>query len=165
MAANDLSGAKSSGARHATKSARCSACMAEAPSTSASGTVHGSTGVLRRDPQLAVAGAFAVVTLCILGLLALRYALAPSQPPGPDIVTEQDAGRILDVHLQSAALGSETTVRTSLGIYQVRGGVSIAIGDEAKLRRTTNEMDGKPFRSKLELCVESKIKTGCYELL
>lgn len=131
------------------------------PSTTARITRHGSSGMLRAELWVALA----VVALCVVVLLALRYGLGPAEPRGPDIVTEQDAGKIQDVHLQSAALGSETTVRTSLGIYQVRGGVSVAIGDAAKLRRTTNEMDGKPLRNKLELCVESTIKSSCYELL
>lgn len=163
MAAHDAPGAKSFGASDATESAQCPACMAAKRSTSARTTPHRSSGVLGGDRQLALG--VTVLGVCVVGLVALRYALAPSEPPGPDIVNEQDAGRIQDVHLQSAALGSDTTVRTSLGIYQVRGGVSAAIGDETKLRRTTNEMDGKPFRDKLELCVESKIKSSCYELL
>lgn len=163
MARNDPPGAETIGAPNATKGASCPSCKGPMPLSLARTPPHASHGMPRGDRQLAL-GVTALVA-CVAALLVLRYALAPSVPPGPDVVTEQDAGKIQDVHLQSAALGSETTVRTSVGIYQVRGGVSVAIGDEAKLRRTTNEMDGKPFRNKLELCVDSKIKTSCYELL
>lgn len=161
MARSDAPGAENLGVPDATKGASCPSCKGYLPASLARTTVRRPVGTLRRELQLALA----VVALLVLGLIALRNTLAPPQPRGPDIVSQQDAGTIQDVHLQSAALSSETTVRTSLGIYQVRGGVSAAIGDETKLRRTTNEIDGKPFRDKLELCVESKIKSSCYELL
>lgn len=163
MNRSDGPGVESLGEPDATKGASCPSCKGYLPASLARATARRPVGALRRELQLALA--LALVALCVLGLIALSNTLAPSQPRGPDTVSQQDAGTIQDVHLQSAALSSETTVRTSLGIYQVRGGVSAAIGDATTLRRTTNEIDGKPFRDKLELCVESKIKSSCYELL
>lgn len=103
-------------------------------------------------------------------MVAWGCALALAQPgtaassaPAADVSTVEDAGSVIDVALQSGTFSSETTVRTSAGIYQVHGGVSVSPGETASIKRTTSQVAGRA--TKVELCVESQIKRACYELL
>lgn len=81
-------------------------------------------------------------------------------PPAP-APTFIPAGHVVDVQLHDTTFSSSTTVTTSVGTYQVRGGVSAAKGDAANLKRTKSASG----TMQSFLCLESKIKSGCYELL
>lgn len=71
-----------------------------------------------------------------------------------------EAGQIKQIKLLDTMFSSISTVETSVGIYQVRGAVSAEVGDTAKLNQ---EISGS-FK-KASLCIDSKIKFKCYDIL
>ena len=79
------------------------------------------------------------------------------EPPKP---TFEAAGVIQDVQLQSTTFSTDTTVKTTTGIFQVHGGVSATVGDTAQIKR-----EGEGSFLKSTLCIESKIKPQCYPIL
>lgn len=100
-----------------------------------------------------------VIVALVAGYLAISSVLprdAVPPPPSPEIT---GAGVIQSLQLHETALSTSTTVITETGTYQVRGGVSAAKGDSVSLKREVH-----PY-SKVSLCIESKIKTQCYQLL
>jgi hypothetical protein len=102
----------------------------------------------------------AAVGVLILGLMIYRH-LVPA-PPAPVIPppTFEAAGVVQDIQLHSTTFSTETTVKTSSGIFQVVGGVSASLGDEAQIKReSANSL------SKSSLCIRSQIKTACYSIL
>ncbi|MDX7787747.1 hypothetical protein [Aeromonas caviae] len=71
-----------------------------------------------------------------------------------------EAGQIKQIKLHDTMFSNISTVETSVGIYQVRGAVSAEVGDTAKLNQ---EIAGS-FK-KASLCIDSKIKFKCYDVL
>lgn len=92
-------------------------------------------------------------------MVATELSRTPAPPaPAPTFIP---AGHVVDVQLHDTTFSSSTTVTTSVGTYQVRGGASAAKGDTANLKRTKSASG----MMQSFLCLESKIKSGCYELL
>jgi hypothetical protein len=83
--------------------------------------------------------------------------LEAKQTPPQTIST----GQILDIKLHDSMLSVNSTVTTTVGIYQVIGAVSANIGDASQLKTETlfnNEKNSF-------LCITSEVKTGCYRIL
>lgn len=101
-----------------------------------------------------------LLTIIIAAFIVAILSLIPHAPepvyPAPKISM---AGMIQSIQLHETAFSTSTTVVTSTGIYQVRGGVSAKGGDVATLKKESHP------REKSSLCIESNIKTSCYELL
>lgn len=94
------------------------------------------------------------VLLSIAGLVvATNYIGGPAPKT---VIAWQDAGVLQEVTLHSTTFATETTVKTTTGMFQVRGGVSAAAGDKARIKRSATETS---------LCIESAIKAECYRLL
>jgi hypothetical protein len=81
--------------------------------------------------------------------------------PQPTLPVDIDAGIVQSVQLHETALSRSTTIVTTIGTYQVVGGVSAEPGVYAVLRRETT-MSGNEISS---VCINSKIKQACYRLL
>lgn len=88
-----------------------------------------------------------------------QFVPAPVRPEPPK-PTFEAAGVIQDIQLQSTTFSTDTTVKTSTGIFQVHGGVSATVGDSAQIKR-----EGEGSVWKTTLCIESKIKSQCYPIL
>ncbi len=88
-----------------------------------------------------------------------QFVPAPVRPEPPK-PTFEAAGVIQDVQLQSTTFSTDTTVKTTTGIFQVHGGVSATVGDTAQIKR-----EGEGSFLKSTLCIESKIKPQCYPIL
>lgn len=73
---------------------------------------------------------------------------------------ETPAGQILSIQLHETALSTSTTIETTSGTYQVHGGVTGAIGNQAILT-----LIKAPRGDQSSVCVESEIKAACYRLL
>ncbi|WP_273767039.1 hypothetical protein [Aeromonas hydrophila] len=101
--------------------------------------------------------------LVLFGIGAWMVATELYRTPAPPAPTPTfiPAGHVVDVQLHDTTFSSSTTVTTSVGTYQVRGGVSAAKGDTANLKRTKSASG----MMQSFLCLESKIKSGCYALL
>lgn len=106
--------------------------------------------------------ALIILGLVIGGLLLFRMTRdhAPRSAPA---VTWQPAGVVKNITLHSTTFATESTVRTSTGVFQVRGGVSAAAGDAARIKR--DPPVGALEIQVTSLCIESAIKTACYPLL
>lgn len=110
-----------------------------------------------------------LLLLCIAAVVAyfLITSLIPRDPPQPLPAPEisiSAAGQVQSLQLHETAFSRSTTVVTSMGIYQVQGGVSAASGDVATLKRAKKPFAGS-YMIELSLCIESKIKTRCYDIL
>lgn len=88
-----------------------------------------------------------------------HFVPAPVRPEPPK-PTFEAAGVIQDIQLQSTTFSTDTTVKTTTGIFQVHGGVSATTGDTAQIKR-----EGEGSFLKSALCIESKIKSQCYPIL
>jgi len=88
-----------------------------------------------------------------------HFVPAPVRPELPK-PTFESAGVIQDIQLQSTTFSTDTTVKTTTGIFQVHGGVSATTGDTAQIKR-----EGEGSFLKSALCIESKIKSQCYPIL
>ena len=102
----------------------------------------------------------------IMGVVAVAFILWPyiprdpvPPPPAPEISL---AGQVQSIQLHETAFSRSSTVTTSVGTFQVRGGVSASVGDNVSLKKDVSYSKQYP---KIELCVESKIKTQCYDVL
>lgn len=84
----------------------------------------------------------------------------PAQPKPLPVVEVTDAGSVKGIQLHETSLSTATTVTTTAGVYQVRGGVSASAGDEASLEAK----DVGTLGVQTSLCIKSKIKTACYPL-
>lgn len=102
----------------------------------------------------------AVVGLIFLGFTIYRYFVPAPIPPAPPLPTFEGAGIVQDIQLHSTTFSIETTIKTSTGIFQVRGGVSASVGDAAQIKRVTSYGTVQP-----SLCIQSQIKTACYSML
>jgi hypothetical protein len=101
-------------------------------------------------------GAFISIGV-LLGIAGLVAATNFIGDPAPKPVIEwRDAGVLQEVTLHSTTFATETTVKTTTGIFQVYGGVSAAAGDKARIKRSATGTS---------LCIESAIKAECYRLL
>lgn len=101
-----------------------------------------------------------LIALVIVASIVAILSFIPRAPapvyPAPKVIV---AGMIQSLQLHETAFSTSTTVVTSNGMYQVRGGVSAKAGDAATLKKELH-----PFQ-KTSLCIESNIKKNCYELL
>lgn len=98
------------------------------------------------------------------GAIVLAFVLVPAKPvvrPQISPPSLSAAGAVVGLQLHETALSTSTTVETTSGTFQVRGAVSAARGDTASLKREYDQFG--PARS--SLCVESKAKSDCYNLL
>jgi len=113
--------------------------------------------VRRQSKRMALVVLFAIL---FYGLSVSYFAMhLDSQSVASVQVTE--AGTITSIELHKTLLSTATTVVTTAGTYHVRGAVSAAAGDQARL-------EVKKYRSFVDrqsLCVESSIKTACYPLM
>lgn len=82
----------------------------------------------------------------------------PAPPLPAPILTS--AGQVVGLELHETTFSTSTTVVTTTGTYQVRGGVSASKGDPAQLKQ-----EKVPTGILSALCLDSKIKAGCYDLL
>ncbi|QJT37104.1 hypothetical protein E4188_22610 (plasmid) [Aeromonas media] len=98
-----------------------------------------------------------------IGLWIIASELFPSSatPVPPPSVTIIQAGQIVGVELHDTTFSTSTSVTTTTGIYQVKGGVSAAKGDLATIKKTKERGHGM----QTSLCIESKIKSGCYAIM
>ncbi len=104
-------------------------------------------------------------SVAILGLVFVAFQIyryfVPEPPtatvPQPSYAT---AGVVEDIQLHSTAFSTDTTVKTSTGIFQVSGGVSASVGDEAKIKR-----EAANSLRKTSLCINSQIKSECYPVM
>jgi hypothetical protein len=110
-----------------------------------------------RTHQRRVVSGVAAVALLWLSFSVYRYFVPAQIPPAPQKPTLEAAGVVQDIQLHSTTFATETTVKTSTGVYQVHGGVSAANGDAATIKREEYQ--------RVSLCIESKIKNACYTLL
>lgn len=103
-----------------------------------------------------------LLTIAILwaGFTLYRQFVPAPIRPEPPKPTFESAGVIQDIQLQSTTFSTDTTVKTSTGIFQVHGGVSATVGDSAQIKR-----EGEGSVWKTTLCIESKIKSQCYPIL
>lgn len=102
------------------------------------------------------------IILCF-GLAVVWSAMQPRTPAQPKplpAVEITDAGLVKDIQLHETSLSTATTVTTTAGVYQVRGGVSATSGDVASLEA---KEDGTLGVQK-SLCIKSNIKSACYPL-
>lgn len=118
------------------------------------------------DPSLREQVVGRVKRRLVLGLL-LAFGLALTvlarlEIPGNLLlgsgVAQLDAGRIEAIEMHSTLLSDKTTVRTTLGTFQVHGSVSALLGDPVYLQR-----DGE--RGRMRLCLDSQIRRQCYWVL
>jgi len=84
---------------------------------------------------------------------------APSRIFAKTVVSTA-VGKISRIHLHETSSSTSTTLETDVGSFHVRGAVSAAIGDGVSLTKETSGSTERAFA-----CIESKIRTGCYELL
>jgi hypothetical protein len=108
--------------------------------------------------KLARYGVMAAFVCSYLLWLAMQPAV--SVPPPSTVITE--AGTVKEIRLHETTFSTSSTVTTSNGIYQVRGGVSAATGDAVRIE---SQEGGQYPPAKKSLCVKSTIKTACYPLL
>ncbi|TXT27842.1 MAG: hypothetical protein FD131_3524 [Rhodocyclaceae bacterium] len=103
-----------------------------------------------------------LLTIAILwaGFTLYRQFVPAPVRPEPPKPTFEAAGVIQDIQLQSTTFSTDTTVKTTTGIFQVHGGVSATTGDTAQIKR-----EGEGSFLKSALCIESKIKPQCYPIL
>ncbi len=100
------------------------------------------------------------IMLCIC--IALTWvALQPRQLKPLPAVEITDAGTIKSIQLHETSLSTATTVTTTAGVYQVRGGVSGASDDKA----TIEAKEVGALGVQKSLCIQSSIKTACYPLM
>lgn len=71
------------------------------------------------------------------------------------------AGEVVDIKAHNSMFFSNSTVTTTVGIYQVGGAVSATIGDDSQLKiETLYDKRKESF-----LCIKSEVKTDCYRIL
>lgn len=119
-----------------------------------SGSPEQRDAFVRKHKKIFFGGLAGILALALLLELVPRDAPPPLPPP-----TVVEAGRVEELRLHETAFSTSTTVTTSTGTYQVRGGVSAARGDIATLKRETHPVQ------RTALCIESGIKSACYTLL
>lgn len=103
------------------------------------------------------------IMFCI-GIAVAWVALEPRKPVQPKplpTVEITDAGTIKSTQLHETSLSTATTVTTTAGVYQVRGGVSGAPDDKA----TIEAKEVGALGVQKSLCIQSSIKTACYPLM
>lgn len=100
------------------------------------------------------------VGVLFVGFSLYRQFVPAPVPPEPPKPTFESAGAVQSIQLQSTTFSTDTTVTTTTGIFQVRGGVSASWGDTAQIKRESEGSGVKP-----SLCIESKIKSKCYPIL
>lgn len=94
-------------------------------------------------------------------LLSIDWQKVGQQQPSSKVLSEVDAGKIQSVQLHETSFSRSTTIVTTVGTYQVVGGVSAEAGVYTTLKRE-QALSGGVITS---VCVESHIKQACYPLL
>lgn len=97
--------------------------------------------------------------VAVIGVISLIPRETPPPAPEPKITS---AGTVRSLQLHSTTFATETTVQTTFGTYQVKGGVSASVGDTATLK---HKMKSDYSPEERLLCIESKIKSVCCRLL
>lgn len=100
-----------------------------------------------------------VIALLWIGWSIYRHYVPAPIPPAPPPPIFEAAGTVQDIQLHSTTFSTETTVKTTTGVFQVHGGVSAAIGDPAQIKRDASGI------IKAALCIQSAVKTDCYSIL
>lgn len=131
---------------------------------------------LHHDPQMLLEDGndegradYAKRVLSRLKLLALLVCVAilvfafmpKSERPVAPPPTFTDAGSVVSVQLHDTALSTSTSVATSQGTFQVRGAVTAAPGDVARIKKAVDYGTVE----KTSLCIESQFKSACYLLM
>ena len=110
---------------------------------------------------------FATIVAIFVFLLWHGFLPEKSKPVEPTKITVP-AGVIENIELHSTTFSEETTVTTSQGIYQVKGGVSASLGDVVvleKWRYKDRKFSEQTNTYKDRVCVESEINNRCYPLM
>jgi hypothetical protein len=106
----------------------------------------------------------AVISFTILLCVAVAIGWAVTRLGNPQkfvpTVSFEDAGSLKELQLHETTFSTATTVTTTAGVFQARGGVSGATGDQVRIKSTTHAVGGY---SK-SLCVDSSLKADCYPL-
>lgn len=103
---------------------------------------------------------FSFVVLSVLGVFV--YVMTSPKPVAPaPLITA--AGSVTHVDLHETSFSTSTSVVTTSGTYQVKGGVSATKGDEASLK--VEHLVEHNNRERRSLCIKSSLKSACYELL
>lgn len=97
-----------------------------------------------------------VVSLFTISQVMPHKLSTPLPSPAQTVIS---VGTVQGLQLHETAFSTSTSVVTTTGTYQVRGGVSAANGEVVSLRMTQSTLQGS------ELCIQSKIKAKCYALL
>lgn len=105
----------------------------------------------------------AAFILFVIGvwIIASELFSTSASPVPPPTVTIIPAGQVVGVALHDTTFSTSTSVTTTTGTYQVKGGVSVAKDDLATVKKIKEPGRGK----KTSLCIESKIKSGCYAIM
>lgn len=99
--------------------------------------------------------------LVVVAILTFLPSLLPSAPkPTPIPPHVEQAGSVVSVQLHDSTFSTSSSVHTERGVYQVMGAVSWAVGDTVTL-----QVDQQGLHKGVKrLCIESKIKSGCFTL-
>ena len=108
----------------------------------------------------------------LVGIIVVWIFVVPLFKPTPVPAPEPqrynvDAGVIKNIQLHDTTFSEDTTITTSTGVYQVNGGVSAKVGDTVILKKWDDVPEHKKHLPMYatEVCVDSKIKKGCYRLM
>lgn len=105
---------------------------------------------------------FMFLVLCV-GAYFVWLSFQPAKPvPPPPAIEVTDAGTIKEIQLHETTFSTASTVITTAGVYQVRGGVSASAGDAARTEAKEIVPNQVIERS---LCIKSVIKSACYRLM
>jgi hypothetical protein len=83
-----------------------------------------------------------------------------NRPKFVSVVEYVDAGTLQELRLHQASFSTATTVITSAGVFQVRGGVSASTGSLVRVRSTSTP-SGNVLRS---LCIDTGLLPDCHPL-
>lgn len=104
-----------------------------------------------------------LAVICLVAGYFVLTSLLPRETVPPHAAPEVSlAGQVQNIQLHESTFSRTSTVVTSTGTFQVWGGVSASVGDEAFLKKVLGSSRVKP---KIELCIDSKIKSRCYDVL
>lgn len=86
----------------------------------------------------------------------------------PYKTTESLVGSLQDIQLHSTLFSTKSTLRTTGGIFQVKGAVSASVGAAVKIKK--REVAGDIFLGKIfassELCIDaSSLEARCYQFI
>lgn len=107
---------------------------------------------------------FVIVMLTVLVVVGVKSvdSLVPYK------TTVDAIGLVQDIQMANSAFHVMSTVKTTVGIFQVEGAVSAKVGDTVNVKK--KEIDNKFFRvwfsGSSEVCIErSQMKSDCYSVI